>query len=596
MGVANWNKCRLLFFFLILIVVPFMGSCKKEESVACQKSIPMADVNQVNSTIGSIHGFVIQSNRDGRIVAFDIHDNSYDLIFDDGVSITIPNQEMLQSVGCPNVTVIKHDGTLCWCVTVETKSLLFPIKEGMRAPHFFLENNTWKCSFGNSLKEVSVDNITRNIFSGLELFTDDCRALLCFPTGATSSVKWSEKVYIVKRNEPNHSFYKDIFLDAGYGLTSRQNLSAISYCGLSMEHINFNDSAQVLLQNQIVGGYEEDANGRLLYPDGQPRYKAIFVIGGNAYTHGTSLSTNARDNLRMFYFQGGSYVGTCAGVFFASSGSTAVPNCPYYLGLWPQNVANTRVKNSSVSFRITSDSPLCRYVCSLGDSIIPNVRHNGGCYPSDMVEGAEVLAYIDSSISSTFMGKPAIWAYKTSLNSGRMVLTGSHPEGNSTGVLRDLTAAMIRYAIDGRGNAKIKGFLKNGEWRVMDQPTEAEAPDYAKIGDLQYHYFVVYIPQSAVNIKFSLTGTSSCDMQLLLSQSGLPYDNNADYVVSEPGSNQELQFLTLSPGIWYVGVKCNTTVVATTSYWGQTYSGHLETLNGVPYRIKASWENISAQE
>ena len=80
---------------------------------------------------------------------------------------------------------------------------------------------------------------------------------------------------------PQKAFYKDVFLDAGVGLTSRKFLYAARYLNMLTEGISFSRSnasgEEVNLQNSIVAGDESDTNGRLLYPDGQPRYRLLFV-------------------------------------------------------------------------------------------------------------------------------------------------------------------------------------------------------------------------------------------------------------------------------------------------------------------------------
>lgn len=156
-------------------------------------------------------------------------------------------------------------------------------------------------------------------------------------------------------------------------------------------------------------------------------------------------------------------------------------------------------------------------------------------------------------------------------------------------------AAMLQYAIEGRGVSPIKGVLRNGEAREMKKKTEDNDPNYTKIGDLQYHHFVVYIPQGAVNVVFQVSSPVECDMQLMLSNKTIPYSANAHYVASLPGANQSLQFPSIEPGLWYVSVKCNTTVMTTTEEWGQSYTGRTDVLNGIPYSVSVSWEQISVR-
>lgn len=131
---------------------------------------------------------------------------------------------------------------------------------------------------------------------------------------------------------PQKAFYKDVFLDAGVGLTSRKFLYAARYLNLSTEGISFSRSnasdEEIALQNDIIAGDESDTNGRLLYPDGQPRYRLLFVNGGKATTHGKSLNKEAINNMQQFINNGGCYVGTCAGAFLLQTDMMIISTIP----------------------------------------------------------------------------------------------------------------------------------------------------------------------------------------------------------------------------------------------------------------------------
>jgi len=93
----------------------------------------------------------------------------------------------------------------------------------------------------------------------------------------------------VKKDVPLQGFYKDVFMDAGVSLTTRNTLAAASYLGYSLESVSCSEKADTAWQNTIIAGDSTDTNGRLLYPDGQPRYRLFFVCGGNSRNHGKSL-------------------------------------------------------------------------------------------------------------------------------------------------------------------------------------------------------------------------------------------------------------------------------------------------------------------
>ena len=86
-------------------------------------------------------------------------------------------------------------------------------------------------------------------------------------------------------------YYKDLFQDSGINLTSRQDLPAARFLGLSYETyysakhspmaITVKDTIE---QTAIMVGSTIDENGVLLYPDGAPRFKMIYVNGGRTPT------------------------------------------------------------------------------------------------------------------------------------------------------------------------------------------------------------------------------------------------------------------------------------------------------------------------
>lgn len=128
--------------------------------------------------------------------------------------------------------------------------------------------------------------------------------------------------------------------------------------------------------------------------------------------------------------------------------------------------------------------------------------------------------------------------------------------------------AMIRYAIDRCGPSKIKGLLKNVKKWEMNKSTEDNDPNHTKIGDLQYHHFVVYIPQDAKNVIFNVTGDSDSELGLYLSKKTIAYESEAEFKIILQGANPSLVFDRMEPGIWYVSVRSNATVTVVDEEWG----------------------------
>lgn len=576
--------------------------CEKETfALMLRDEVPYEEnngvVSLVNQTISNVYSFILQSQKQGKVVAVDFGrgESICQMVFDDGSSTDVSLKSPQSEVGFPDITVGEDIKGYYWIInyTQRGKVVERTIRmSGALSLKVKYESGFWWYSIGTKhweiVNTVEIPKMQIVLFSDMEYVSS-----VLFSTGCRVDVKWNKKIIFIRSDTPNESFYKDVFLDAGYALANRTYIPAAAFLGLKIEYFSTSQAADTILQNQIIGGNLEDSNGRLLFPDGQPRYKLLFVVGGDARSHGKSLRSQTRDKMRDFYYSGGGYVGTCAGAALASNGFNTTDNYPYYLHLWPYSHLSSRVHNSSVGMKMFQGSPLLNYYNYGGDSLVSNVRHNGGLYVDRWPAGAEILAWNDSTSDSLLRGKPAIWSYKKDKKSGRMVVTGSHPESYTSGERRDLMAAMLQYAIEGRGISPIKGVLKNGEVREMNKSTEDNDPNYTKIGDLQYHHFVVYIPQGAVNVVFQVSSPIECDMQLMLSNKMVPYIGNANYVTSMPGANQSLQFPTLEQGLWYVSVKCNTTVTATTEEWGHSYSGRTDVLNGVPYSVSVAWDRLN---
>ena len=432
-------------------------------------------------------------------------------------------------------------------------------------------------------RDVSIDyDLNNSVFS------------LRFSSGYTTFLPTISDFHLSEVNVPNRSFYKDVFMDAGIALTSRKSLAAADYLGLSLEGISFPYSGatsnDIAMQTAIVSGDSDDLNGRLLYPDGQPRYRLLFVNGGNSNLHGQSLDRNALKNMRSFVEHGGGYVGTCAGAFFASNGADGNANNPYYLSVWPGMMQHTGLSKTSSGMFIEENSPLLRYYDFGGDHYVDSIRHNTGGYPVEFPLRTEILARYDYPKKGAVHRKPSIWAYKKNHQSGRVVMEGSHPEEVKEGERRDLTAAMMLYAMDGVGVTTLKGYLKNGKARVMDKKTSDNIPAYTRIGDLQTHHFATYIPSNARNIRVELSSSSKCDFALMMNQGTYAFSDEAEYRSAVPGASQQLSFPALREGLWFIAVQCLTTVTVKETDYGQEYGGKTEVLNGVPYRILISWE------
>ena len=405
----------------------------------------------------------------------------------------------------------------------------------------------------------------------------------------------------------NHGYYKELFMNGGIALTSRRTLPAADALGLKMEFYASATGEKIsavdtLTQQQIFCGYSEDSNGWLLYPDGAPRYRAIYVNGGHASTHAVSLTELGRKRIQEFVASGGSYVGTCAGAYFATAGSKRlgkdVINRKIYLHLWPGIMHSTHLNKSNTPLRIERKSPLLRYYDFGGDYVVDSVRHNGGGYALGEEVGAlpektEVLArYVFKDNSKVQIdNKPAIWAYKGGENSGRAVLIGSHPEAIKRGERLELMSAALLYAMDGNAKPQVKGVLTPNQLREMCLKTEDNKPEYTRIGDRQYHHFEITVPKHCQRLVISLNGykgEDNFDLTLCAKSKELAFAHNAPWKVETKGCNKELVIEKPKAGKWFISVYCATAVGSFVDEFGTTYTGRTDVLNGVQYSVKAT--------
>lgn len=349
--------------------------------------------------------------------------------------------------------------------------------------------------------------------------------------------------------QDNHSkgYYKDVFMDSGIKVTSRTELPAARYMGLSLETFYSASGKEghpitmtdTLMQQFTMIGSAQDQNGILLYPDGEPRFRMIYVNGGKAGSHGRSLGKDGKNRFQTFLKNGGSYVGSCAGAFIASNRTQkdSVPR-ETYLNLWPGVTVTTGLTKSYTGMFVVKKSPLLKY-CSFGkDMYIDSVRHNGGCYASteiDFPKGTEPLLRYDYQQpvkGRVFHNQISAWAYKKNEQSGRLVVIGSHPESVTSGERLDLMAAMMRYAMDGNGEPQIKCELLNNIPVEMSKMTIDNDPAHCCIGDRQYHHFKMVIPKAAKQVEVVLQSVDSSNkhnLSLYINKGNFAFNDQSLY-------------------------------------------------------------------
>ena len=409
-----------------------------------------------------------------------------------------------------------------------------------------------------------------------------------------------------------NGYYKDLFIDGGLSLSCHEFLHAARVLNLSTENILLPSKAQnateyeLALTHDCFVGTDQDENGLLLYPDGAPRFKLIYVPGGTANAHGESLTEEGRAHIREFFRNGGSYSSSCAGTILCSKGfyykdrDGKPVDRRMYIGVWPGYTTGTRLYKSWTTLTVNKKSPLLKYFDFGGDMKVDSVFHNNGSYFNTYLQpaGSESLLRfkadtIHGLLYGSIDGQTTVLGYKADAKSGRMVSTGSHPETAKTGEVLQLFTAMLHYALDGNGDPQVKAALTSGEAREMTASTRDGKPEYAKLGDKQYHHFTIDVPKGtkvvSVELK-SVKGYSNYDLFLYAAPGGFAFNDVAKWFDVTKGIDKVMVIKNPKAGKLYISVYCDTTVDAEQTTYGTQYSGRVDVLNGVPYIIKATIE------
>lgn len=431
--------------------------------------------------------------------------------------------------------------------------------------------------------------------------------------------------YAQERDEKAHNsygYYKDVFMDAGINLTSKKDLPSTRFLGLSMEafisasHDPVNELTimDTIIQKEMICGNPWDENGILLYPDGEPRFRVIYMNGGRATLHGGSLTPKGGENIRKFVENGGSYVGTCAGFFISSNGvykegEEYAPN-ENYLSIWPGTTHTTGLYDSYTAMHVVEGSPLLKYFQFGGDGRVDSLYHWGGAYAyygegGIIPEGTEpLMRYVYDTVAADaptrhMHNQVSSLAYKKSAESGRVVVTGSHPESITSGDRLEYMSAMMLYAMDGNGIQVVKGNLVPGQLREMNKSTKDADPAFTKIGDKQYHHFTVNVPEGTSRMVVSLGGYEKQDnfnLSLLARGGEFAFHHTTDIKNVSEGCTKNLVVENPEAGVWYISVRCENTVETRKGEYGTEYIRGREVLNGVPYTIKVDFNASASHE
>jgi hypothetical protein len=372
-------------------------------------------------------------------------------------------------------------------------------------------------------------------------------------------------------------FYKDLFYDAGVGLDDQSKLYAGDFLKIAYEFYS-GESADT--QNLLMIKNENDDNGVLLYPDGEPRFTVLYTCGGYG-DHTKSMGKDGIQRVRDFYYHGGSYNGSCNGNYLAWS---------WGYNFWPGKMS-TDSYEGNVDGTIPENSPLLKYYDFGGDHLIKGLGHYSGGYGVEPLPPKTEVLLIGKSAAKPINGDghPTGWAYKENDTTGRLCGMCDHPEYAPSGECMQYHAACIQYCRAGVAPPHVKAALVSGKEWVMDKSTGDKDFAHTKIGDKQYNHFRVSLPNGANKMTVTLEGDTGYDLNLYIAKDSFAFASRAKYADTSKGAKKTLVASSPGSGTWYIGVECATTVTAEKVKWGYKYSGKLGVLNGVKYSIKADW-------
>ena len=550
-------------FIYILILLILVSSCENE-IIDIEESNFKAHYDQELYT--QAEGLLCLSRvlkGDGYIEYADSIDDMYKIKFSQKKEII--NLKFKSSSTKPSLFIEKKNDILYWTIngkdSIGDFERLLEVKDSVTMPVFKNIDGYFAYSINNGKTWINIEPS----YSQESLFTlsmNNNLYSLKFINEEEFLIPSSYCITLIKGGDTQKTYYKDIFLDAGYGLTTRNNLAAATYLNYNLESVSITNSSDIEWQNKVIGGTDEDYNGRLLYPDGEPRYRILFVNGGSSRSHGQSLSNEARQNMR-----------------------TNV-DYPYYLSVWQGLMQHTGLESTKTGMFIEQKSPLLNYYDFGGDNYVANIRHNRGGYPSFLPEGTIVLARYDYPQNKNVHLQPSIWSSKNDSLSGIVIQEGSHPEEAASGECRDLTAAMMRYAVDRLGVIKPKGFLIDGIKRKMEKSSVEKDPVFSRIGDKQSHHFLIYVPDGTIKMDIRLNYNSHAQLNLMLRKGRYATQDCNDYQIISDKKEKTISIPVDEPGLWFVCVHNISTIESEDIDVGQSYKGNLELLNGVPYSIE----------
>lgn len=402
-------------------------------------------------------------------------------------------------------------------------------------------------------------------------------------------------------------FYKDLLINCGQHLLC-PTPHAAKALDLDYEVMRSRSAA---IQSKHFVGYPGDLNGILLYPDGAPRYRAVYVNGGESKDHGASLGAKGLLRFRAFFAGGGSYTGSCAGAFIASGRRMGESMLDRYFGIWPGETKETWFNQEASSwyigpsnFRIEKDSALLKYKDFGDDLYVEAIKHYEGPFAVEgehWPEGTQVLARFDLP-KSRFHNTPSIWAYQPDPGAGRMVVVASHPENYSSGERLDLMSSIFSYALDLAPYPRLKARLGSGRTLELKEDSDAQKPCLTKVGDGQLHHFALQVPKGSQKLLLRLKGDATlssgeaAQLELYAQPIKSAWPSLAKYKSKKSGAVQSIEVQDPQPGLWFVSVRGASEVIAQDARDATSYHKNLGALNGIGYRLSMQLDDQALED
>lgn len=403
-------------------------------------------------------------------------------------------------------------------------------------------------------------------------------------------------------------YYKDIFLDSGPSVTSQAGQSHANYLGWRWEEFSSWDTAASNARfAKIMAGTEDDINGILLFPNGKPRFRMMmiggaqakdlldgdagWIGGGGRHTKaleqtGFDLNQNGATHIVQFVRAGGGYAGFCAGFLITE-------NIQHFNDQLLKNHNQNHQNYPWETFTATLESN------HFGMDLPNTLQLGGGYYANpDLIPGLEEVGQFKVSVGNGYEYYPALWTYEHPdfPESGNLIVSGGHPERGSAQANNEFMAKLFTYAVAGNHGPELQRTLENGDsWDVYED-TGSPDIDQIKIGDGQYHHYLIDIPEAdeGKTLRITLSHNDSnekpSDLHLFLNKDdyafkGVGYNQDKDL---SPGRNKVMLLPEITKGKWYISVKGATYPDPYASN-STEYTENRHVLNGVGYTLKVEW-------